>query len=229
MNKGIFVTGTGTDVGKTYVTALLLKKLREHTDAVYYKAALSGAEESDGRLIAGDAQYVCHTAGIAGDPNDYVSFIYRNAVSPHLAARLEGNPCEPDKVKLHFETLCEKHNFVVAEGSGGIICPIRFDERKIMLTDIIKLLELDIVIVTDTMLGSINSAVLTYEYARSQGIKVRGFLLNRYDASNVMHTDNKHMIEHLTGADILGYVMQNGSELISLMDINKSLLNGTVG
>lgn len=219
MKKGIFVTGTGTDVGKTYVTAFLLKKLRESTDAVYYKAALSGAEETGGRLIAGDAQYVCQIAGISGDPNDYISFIYRNAVSPHLAAKMEGNPADLNRIKLHFDSLCERHNFVVAEGSGGIICPIRFDERKIMLTDIIKALELDIVIVSDALLGSINSAVLTYEYARSKGINVRGFLLNRYDDSNVMQRDNKHMIEQLTGADVLGYVMQNGSELMLLKDI----------
>lgn len=221
MSRGIFITGTGTDIGKTYVAALLLKKLREHTDAVYFKAALSGAEEEGGRLIAGDARYVCETAGIAGEPNDYVSYIYRTAVSPHLAARLEGNPADIDRIKSHFKALCEAHEFVAAEGSGGIVCPIRFDEREMMLTDIIKALELDAVIVSDALLGSINSAVLTCEYARAKGINVRGFLLNRYDDSDVMQKDNKYMIERLTGAEVLGYVPRGGSELIMLKDMSQ--------
>lgn len=219
MSKGIFITGTGTDVGKTYVTALLLKKLRQYMDAVYFKAALSGAEEIDGKLTAGDAQYVCKTADIKGDPSDYVSYIYRAAVSPHLAAKIEGNPVELIKIKAHFDSLCKEHDYVVAEGSGGIVCPIRFDEQKLMLTDIIKSLELDIIIVSTAALGSINSTVMTYEYARSKGINVRGFLLNRYDQSDIMQRDNMYMIEQLTGAEVLGYVPQNGTEIVFLKDI----------
>ena len=216
MSRGIFITGTGTDIGKTYVTALLLKKLRQHMDAVYFKAALSGAEEIGGRLTAGDAEYVCKTAGIPGEPNDYVSYIYRNAVSPHLAAKMEGNPVELIKVKAHFDCLCKKHDYVVAEGSGGIVCPIRFDAHKVMLTDIIKTLDLDVIIVSTAALGSINSAVLTYEYARSKGINVRGFLLNRYDETDCMHIDNKYMIEQLTGIPVLGYVPHNGTDIVFL-------------
>ena len=97
MSKGIFITGTGTDVGKTYTTALLLKKMRETVNAGYYKAALSGAEIIDGKRMAGDAYRVCKTAGIDGNPNDYVSYIYDEAVSPHLAARNEGNPRNMNK------------------------------------------------------------------------------------------------------------------------------------
>ena len=67
MGKGLFVTGTGTDVGKTFVTALMVKKLREHGyDGSYYKAALSGAETGkDGGLIPGDAQFVKMAAGLS--------------------------------------------------------------------------------------------------------------------------------------------------------------------
>lgn len=221
MSKGIFIAGTGTDIGKTYITALLLKKLRQRMDAVYFKAALSGAEEVGGRLIAGDAHYVCKTAGIPGEPNDYVSYIYRTAVSPHLAAKIEGNPAELFRIKAHFDCIRKKHDFVVAEGSGGIVCPIRYDNQKIMLTDIIKTLGLDIIIVTTAALGSINSAVLTYEYARSKGINVRGFIMNMYDESDTMQRDNKYMIEQLTGAEILGYAAKNGSEITLISDISQ--------
>ena len=66
---------------------------------------------------------------------------------------------------------------MVVEGCGGIICPLRFDDKKIMLTDIIKLLNLPIIIVADGGLGTINDTVLTAEYAKSQGFSIRGIIL----------------------------------------------------
>ncbi len=80
--KGIFITATGTDVGKTYVTALILKKLREASvNAGYYKAALSGAYCNAGKLIR-DAAYVTSISGLPVPPEQLVSYIYEPAVSP---------------------------------------------------------------------------------------------------------------------------------------------------
>lgn len=95
MNRGYFVTATGTDVGKTFVTALLVKKWRDSgMDAGYYKAALSGAEFKNGHWVAGDADYVKNFAGLSDSQEELVSYVYKEAVSPHLAARKEGNPVE---------------------------------------------------------------------------------------------------------------------------------------
>ena len=95
MGKALFITGTGTDIGKTYVTGLIVKKLRDAgLRAGYYKAALSGAETlADGTLLPGDALHVAHTAGLASE-DATVSYIYRDAVSPHLAAQIEGRPMD---------------------------------------------------------------------------------------------------------------------------------------
>ena len=90
MGKALFVTGTGTDIGKTYVTALIVKCLRDAGFAAgYYKAALSGAEvAADGTLLPGDALHVARVARLdAADVT--VSYVYRDAVSPHLAAQIE--------------------------------------------------------------------------------------------------------------------------------------------
>lgn len=87
MSKGIFLTGTSTEIGKTFVTALIVKKLHENgLNAGYYKPALSGAEYVNGTLTAGDAAHVCQTAGLQAEANSLVSYIYETAVSPHLAA-----------------------------------------------------------------------------------------------------------------------------------------------
>lgn len=219
MSRGIFITATGTDVGKTYITALIVKLLRHHNiNAGYYKAALSGAELINSKLTAGDAKHVCDISGIEGEPNSLVSYIYKTAVSPHLASRIEGNPVEMDVIISDFNLMKDKFDFITVEGSGGIVCPLRMDEKNVMLTDIIKELNLDLIIVAPASLGSINSTVLTASYAESMNIAVKGIILNQYDKNNFMHTDNKKMIEELTGVPVVACVPENSKDLD--IDIN---------
>ena len=220
--KGYFVTATGTDVGKTFVTALLVKKWRDlGIDAGYYKAALSGAELRNGKWIAGDADYVKRIASLPDPQEQLVSYVYKEAVSPHLAARKEGNPVELSKVREDFEAACARHKFIFAEGSGGIICPIRYDDeesaapQKIFIVDIIKTLNLPLLVVTTAALGSINACVLTVEYARALGLEVRGIIVNRYGMSGnfEMEDDNIKMMQDLTGLSVLAKLQEGANDL----------------
>ena len=104
MSKSLFVTGTGTDVGKTYVTGLVIKKLaKSGVRAAYYKAAMSGNERrADGTLIPGDALSVKEVSGISQPLEEMCPYIYENAYSPHLAARIEGGPVELSVVQEGF-------------------------------------------------------------------------------------------------------------------------------
>ena len=216
MKNGYFVTATGTDVGKTFVTALLVKKWRDAgIDAGYYKAALSGAEFRNGTWVAGDADYVKRFAGLEDSQEELVSYVYREAVSPHLAARKEGNPLELSKVREDFERAGKKHEFLFVEGSGGIICPIRYDDKKIFLEDVMKTVNLPLLVVTTAALGSINACVLTVEYARSHGLEVRGILVNRYGSSGnlEMEDDNILMMQKMTGLEVLAKVRTGASDL----------------
>ncbi len=216
MSKGYFVTATGTDVGKTFITALLVKKWRDSgIDAGYYKAALSGAELRDGKWVAGDADYVKRIANLPDTQEQLVSYVYKEAVSPHLAARKEGNPVELAKVKDDFDAARNRHEFIFAEGSGGIICPIRYDDQKIFLVDIMKTLGLPLLIVTTAALGSINACVLTVEYARSCGLSIRGLIVNRFGSSGnqEMEDDNIRMMQDLTGLEILAKVKNGDTDL----------------
>lgn len=209
MSKGIFITATGTDVGKTFISSLIVKKLaRAGVNIGYYKAALSGAEQRDGKRIAGDAHYVYKTAALTGDPNNAVSYIFTPSVSPHLAARMANIQIEMETIKQDFHAKLKKHSFLLMEGSGGIICPISTQKNnRIFLTDIIKTLDLSIIIVADAGLGTINSTMLTVYYAKSQGIHIQAILLNRYDPRNAVHRDNKEMISEMS--DIPTYLCEN--------------------
>lgn len=215
MSKAIFITATGTDVGKTYVTALLVKRLRQAgLDAGYYKAALSGAErQADGSLLPGDAAYVAETAGLTEDPASLVSYIYEAAVSPHLAAKREGSPVELDKIAADFAAAQKKHAYVTMEGSGGIICPIRWDGQHILLEDIIKRLGLGTLVVSTAALGSINACVLTVFYLRQRSIPVRGIILNNYDANDFMQADNRKMIEELCQIPVIAAVAPGAADI----------------
>lgn len=208
MSKGLFITGTGTDIGKTYVTALLLKKLREGGfDAAYFKAAMSGNERgADGSLIPGDAAQVKSVSGIEQALGEMCPYVYETAVSPHLAARLEGSPVELEEVMAAYGRVCEKHELVIAEGSGGIVCPIRYDEKKLMLEDIVRALGLPCAVVADAGLGTINHVVLTVEYLRARGFEVRGVILNNFVKGDVLHEDNKVMCTRLADTPVLACV-----------------------
>lgn len=216
MAKGYFVTATGTDVGKTYVTALLVKKWRDcGVDAGYYKAALSGAEFRNGTWVAGDADYVKNVAGLKDSQEELVSYVYKEAVSPHLAAIKEGNPVSLERVAKDFSAVASKHEFMFVEGSGGIICPIRYDDQKIFLEDVMKTVDLPLLIVTTAALGSINACVLTVEYARSRGLQIRGILVNNYGVTGnlEMEDDNIKMMHEITGLEILAKIQKGDSEL----------------
>ncbi|HZK18041.1 MAG TPA: dethiobiotin synthase, partial [Clostridia bacterium] len=126
MGKGLFVTATGTDVGKTFVTALIVKKLRDTGHcAGYYKAALSGATRTKDGFSPGDAEYVRQIAGLNKKAREMVSYVYENAYSPHLAAQIEGNPVDMSVIKSAYKRLASVYDYVTVEGSGGIMCPLR--------------------------------------------------------------------------------------------------------
>lgn len=215
MHKGIFVTGTGTDIGKTFVTALLVRKLHDAgCAAAYFKAAVSGNErDENGRLIPGDAAYVKRISGISQSLDTMCPYIYETAVSPHLASRIEGDPVEISTVKAQYKKICDEYEYVLCEGSGGIVCPIRCDDKKIMLEDIIKSLGLPTIIVADAGLGTINSVVLTCEYMKAHGLEIRGLILNNFHRGDVMEEDNKLMCEKLTGVPVIACVGENDTEI----------------
>lgn len=216
MGKGIFITGTGTDVGKTYVTALIVKKLREAgKNAGYYKAAISGAEKgSDGTLLPGDAIYVNKVAGIGERLDRLVSYSYYEAVSPHLAARINERPINFHKVRRDYEEALNKYDLLTVEGSGGIICPLRWDDKQHMIIDdLVCQLKLGAIVVADAGLGTINSAVLTLEHLYLRHIPCRGVILNNWHPGNMMEEDNRRMIEELAGVKVIATVEPGATEL----------------
>lgn len=214
--KGLYMLGTGTDVGKTYITALWLKKLRESGhDVAYYKAAVSGAPS----ISESDAGYVKQVAGLSQDENTLLSYIFDEAVSPHLASRHEGKVIDRTVVNQNFYNVANTHAYTTMEGSGGIICPLHVTDTELyMLEDVVKDLRLPTIVVATAALGTINSTVLTIHYLQSKGITVKGIIVNQY-TGNPMEVDNCVMIERLTGIPVLDKVGPGETSLHMDVDI----------
>jgi dethiobiotin synthetase len=216
MGKCIFVTGTGTDIGKTYVTGLIVKKLHDAgLKAGYYKAAVSGADiAADGSLVPGDAAYVNTLAEIGETQENLVSYVYKEAVSPHLAAQINHKPIELAKIQQDFSRAKEKYEYLTMEGSGGIICPLRYDDTcHLILDDMIKALDLGVLVIAEAGLGTINAAVLTIEHLQHCQILVKGIIFNHFHPGDIMEEDNRHMVEALTGVKVIAVVGKGDTEL----------------
>lgn len=215
MSKNLFIVGTGTDVGKTYITALIIQKIHESGHrAAYYKAAMSGnVRREDGTLLPGDAAYVQRISGISQPLHTMCPYVYERAWSPHLAARHEGNPVDLGVVRRGFEALQNQYEYITLEGSGGIVCPIRYDGQTLFLQDIIRALHVPCVLVADAGLGTINSVVLTHAYMQAQQLPVHGLIFNRFHPADPMHQDNIHMCTRLTGLPVLATVEEGATRL----------------
>ena len=216
--KGLYILGTGTDVGKTYITALWLKHLREAGhDVAYYKAAVSGAPS----ITESDAGYVKQVAGLSQADDTLLSYVFDEAVSPHLAARHEGKVIDRTVVNKNFCHVARAHAYTTVEGSGGIICPLYVTDTELyMLEDVVKDLNLPTIVVATAALGTINSTVLTIHYLQSKGIPVKGIIVNHY-TGNPMEEDNCVMMERLTGIPVLDRVGPGETSLH--MDVEKML------
>ena len=223
MSKKIFITATGTDIGKTYISALIVKKMRESgLNCGYFKPVLSGVKELAGHLVDSDANYVVQIADIPTKADECVSYWWKEAVSPHLAAKRMNQKIDISKIKYDFAQISKKYDYLLVEGAGGITCPLIVEkDEKYLLKDLIWELGLSTIIVADAGLGTINSTLLTVEYARANGIEVEGIILNNYDSNNFMHWDNLEKVETLCGVNVVATVAKGTNDIMLLEGLFK--------
>ena len=209
--RGLFVTGTGTDIGKTYVSAAIARELTSlNLKLAYYKAAVSGSD----CIEHSDAGYVRDHDGITQETDSLLSYLYQKPLSPHLAARGEKRFASMETIKKAFNSLKDKYDYVLSEGAGGIICPVVWEENcHILYQDILKELKLPVVIVADAGLGTINHTVLTINYLQENNFKVQGVILNNFDKDSLMHTDNLKMIEEISKVKVIATLAKGESKL----------------
>lgn len=223
--RSLFITATGTDIGKTYISGLIVKKMREYGfNCGYFKPVLSGAVLEDGKLVPGDCKFVIEMAGLDCEPTNCLSYCFKEAVSPHLAAARQGVNIDTKKIIQDFNTLSKNYDYVLIEGAGGITCPLAVEDNRVtLLSDLVKLMEQDVLLVADGGLGTINSVLTSVEYIRAQKINIVGIVLNNFDKTDFMHKDNLVMVEKLTGLNVVATVAHGEKDIDINIDVLKDM------
>jgi dethiobiotin synthetase len=198
--KGFFVTGTDTGVGKTIISCGLAAELKgKKIDVGVFKPLLSGISryhpESDTSLLKQMSQ-------TSLSYEDITPFEFEEPLAPYIAGKLEGKVVRIEDVLNHWEIIKQKHEYFIVEGAGGISVPLG---ESFLVSDLIKALQLPIIIVARPNLGTINHTFLTVQYATSIGLRVAGIVINGIsDNPDLVEKTNPKIIEEICNVPILG-------------------------
>ncbi|HJT31530.1 MAG TPA: dethiobiotin synthase [Pirellulales bacterium] len=176
--RGLFVTGTGTGVGKTYVTGLIARELAAAGRRVgVYKPVASGCRGDDGRLVCDDAASLWRAAGRPGELERVCPQCFAEPIAPHLAARAEQKSVDADLLREGLNFWTEKSDIVLIEGAGGLMSPVTDDEY---VADLAFDFGFPLVVVTPNVLGTIHQTLTTLIAAATfrEGLAVAGVVLN---------------------------------------------------
>ena len=211
MNKGIFITGTDTDVGKTIVTAGLLGLIRSNgVDAVPMKPVQTGCVLENGKYRAPDLDFSLSYAGVKFAEEEYTNmspYKYGPACSPHLAGGMVDDFPYIEKIVSCLKKLESKREFVLVEGAGGIMVPLNDNE---MMIDLMKATGYPVILVSHTGLGTINHTLLSVQVLSDAGIEISGVIFNNTEppseASEFIREDNIKTIAERGEVKVLGVV-----------------------
>jgi dethiobiotin synthetase len=169
--EGVFVTGTGTEVGKTVVAAAIARTLAEAGDAVaVFKPAVTGLEdpgEPDHALLR-------RAAGSGQSDEQVAPYRYGPPASPHLAAEIAGEEIDPERLRITAREAAQGADALVCEGVGGLLVPLA---AGYLVRDLARDLGLPLVVAASPGLGTINHTLLTVEAARAVGLAVAAVVL----------------------------------------------------
>ncbi len=202
--KSIFITATDTGIGKTYITCGIAKTLRKQGINVgVMKPVCTGPRD--------DVKQLIRASGV-GDPVDEVNPIWLSRpLAPYIASRLGKAKISIERIEESYDKLRRRHEVLLVEGIGGLMVPIKKD---LNVSDLIKLFNLQAIIVARPTLGTLNHTMLTINEARRRGIKIKGVVINycqNFPRSAAEQTNPK-TIEDLTGIRVLAEIpfLRNG-------------------
>ena len=221
-SRGLFVTGTDTEVGKTIVTGGLAAILREAgLDVGVMKPAETGCEVKNGELLPADADFLGKMSGVNEPREKVVPYRFKEPLAPAVAAELEGVNIEIEKIMENFKEISATHEFILVEGAGGLLAPL---SRDFLILDLIKLLQLPSLIVSRADLGTINHTLLTLRCLQAEKLPVAGIVINNLSpAKSLAAKTNPEIIAKLTKVPIWG-ILPCQKEIRSDKSIEKTVI-----
>jgi len=208
--RGVFIAGTDTGVGKTWVSCGLLRSLaRSGVAATGMKPVATGAVPSDGRLLSEDVYRIAQVSVKDVDPVDRNPYCFEPPVSPDIAARRAGVVIEPRRVLEAWARLRARADWVVVEGTGGWLTPIGPSQT---MADLASALELPVLLVVGLRLGCINHALLSAASIRARGCRLVGWVANALDPDYLLPEENLATLARFLGAPPLAQLRHGAPE-----------------
>jgi dethiobiotin synthetase len=198
--RGLFVTGTGTEVGKTIVAAAIARTRAASGERVaVFKPAVSGLDELANGEEA-DHELLRRAAGSDQSDEEVAPYRFGPAVSPHLAAEMEGMVIDAGRLVADALAAAEGADVLISEGVGGLLVPLVGDY---LVRDFAQELGLPLIVAAHPGLGTINHTLLTLEAARAVGLDVVAVVLTPWpDLPSRMQRSNREAVERLGGVGV---------------------------
>ncbi len=218
--RGLFITGVNTEVGKTYVTALLARRLRaEGLSVGVYKPAASGCDLHEGVLLSDDAVQLWEAAGRPLSLAEVCPQTFAAPLAPHLAARAEGVEIDPALLRAGLTAWTGHCDIVLVEGAGGLMSPMSDDEYVADLADDFGY---PLIVVAANELGVINQTLQTLITAVTfrEGLDIAGVVLNdcRPTNADASTSSNAEQLAKRCTPPLLAHVRHGATELPTDID-----------
>ena len=197
--KTLFIAGTDTDIGKTYITKCLAASLSANNiNLVTQKWCHSGPKPTDLE------QHSVHA--LTNHKKERLPYCFNLAASPHLAAKHENTSIDINYISQCLKTLEDHYDCVLIEGSGGLMVPLT---EELLFIDVIKSLNIQVLLVAPERIGSINQTLVHLKLLQSYKVPIFGVILNdSSDAKldNEIKNDHKKQIEHFSNVPVLAHI-----------------------
>lgn len=200
LKKGFFITGTDTGAGKTWATIALMRYFKLQGNIVVgMKPVATGCNWHNGQLKNSDALLVQENSSIQLDYQEINPYAFETPVSPHLAAK--NNPVKVEVILQAFNNLKDKADIVLVEGVGGWLAPL---SHEYDVSDLVKALQLPVIMVVAIRLGCINHARLTFQAIQEAKIKCAGWIAMCIDPDMTMRQQNIDTIKNKIATPLFG-------------------------
>lgn len=213
MQQAYFVTGTDTNVGKTYISQALIRHfVHAGNKTVGMKPIASGCEISrhgiwQGQLVNEDAQALYAASNVKTTLDLINPYRFSPAIAPHIAAQQAGVQIDIDVISIAYWQLAAMADVVVVEGAGGFLVPINAQQT---IADLAVELKLPLVLVVGMRLGCINHALLTVEAIKARGLNLAGWVANQIEPEMPMFEENLASLQQRIDAPCLSVVTWRG-------------------
>ncbi|MBN2145652.1 MAG: dethiobiotin synthase [Candidatus Aureabacteria bacterium] len=201
--KRVFITGTDTGVGKTYVSIKILQMFQENgLKPCYFKPISTGGIFHQNKLVSEDVLNVRKKTGIQESEELMNPLLYSIPAAPVISAELEGKPVQLNKIRQAYKSLCEHYESIVVEGIGGIMVPLT---ENYLVIDLVKEFNLPVIVVARAKLGTLNHTALTIRVLKDFGIKISGIVISHSSQMDLELGEDASIavMERITGIPVI--------------------------